>query len=116
LHLYQALPLFEISQSLHQKIEIDRVRTVEIILVGMSLLVIFLVQRLIERILRKSVRNLLITVHFNTMCKFTITMITTQGKFKDFTISIAIDDLPDPELPAIPMILRSTHGGEYIVD
>jgi hypothetical protein len=43
----------------------------------------------------------------------TITRMTTQGRFRDLTISMATDVLPDPELPAIPMILRSCHGGEY---
>lgn len=43
----------------------------------------------------------------------TITRMTTQGRFRDLTISIATDVLPEPELPAIPMILRSSHGGEY---
>jgi hypothetical protein len=32
--------------------------------------------------------------------------------FKDFTISIATDVLPEPELPAIPIMLKSAHGGE----
>jgi hypothetical protein len=37
---------------------------------------------------------------------------TTQGKFKDLTISIATEVFPEPELPAIPIILKSAHGGE----
>lgn len=44
---------------------------------------------------------------------FTITRITTHGKFKDLTISIATELLPEPELPAIPIMLKSCHGGEY---
>jgi hypothetical protein len=36
----------------------------------------------------------------------------TQGKSKDCTISTAKDVLPDPELPATPMMLMSAHGGE----
>jgi hypothetical protein len=36
----------------------------------------------------------------------------TQGKFSDFTISIAKAVLPDPELPAMPIMLISAHGGE----
>lgn len=43
----------------------------------------------------------------------TITRITTQGKLRDLTISIATDVLPEPELPAMPMMLRSCHGGAY---
>lgn len=44
----------------------------------------------------------------------TITRITTHGKFKDFTISIATDVFPEPELPAMPIMLKSAHGGEYL--
>jgi hypothetical protein len=43
----------------------------------------------------------------------TITRITTQGKFKDLTISIATEVFPEPELPAMPIMLKSAHGGEY---
>jgi hypothetical protein len=42
----------------------------------------------------------------------TITRITTHGRFNDLTISMATDVLPEPELPAIPIILKSAHGGE----
>lgn len=42
-----------------------------------------------------------------------MTKITTQGRFSDLTISAATEVLPDPELPAMPMMLRSCHGGEY---
>jgi hypothetical protein len=45
--------------------------------------------------------------------QYTITRITTHGKFKDLTISMATEVLPEPELPAMPMILKSCHGGEY---
>ena len=38
---------------------------------------------------------------------------TTQGKFSDLTICIATEVLPEPEEPAIPIMLRSAHGGEY---
>jgi len=37
---------------------------------------------------------------------------TTQGKFKEATISTAREVFPEPELPAIPMILVLAHGGE----
>jgi hypothetical protein len=37
--------------------------------------------------------------------------ITTQGKFKEATIAIAKEVLPDPELPATPMMLALPHGG-----
>jgi hypothetical protein len=37
----------------------------------------------------------------------------TQGRSKDWTISIAKLVFPEPEDPAIPMMLMSAHGGEY---
>jgi hypothetical protein len=42
---------------------------------------------------------------------FTIERIMTQGRLRDFTISIANDVFPEPELPAIPIMLKSCHGG-----
>ena len=43
---------------------------------------------------------------------FTIDKMATQGRFKELTILWASVDLPEPELPAIPMMLVSAHGGE----
>lgn len=43
----------------------------------------------------------------------TIESMTTHGKFKEDTISKAKDVLPEPELPATPMMLVSVHGGKY---
>jgi hypothetical protein len=37
---------------------------------------------------------------------------TTQGRFNLDTIAWDSVDLPDPELPAIPMMLTLAHGGE----
>lgn len=37
--------------------------------------------------------------------------ITTHGKFREATIAIARDVLPDPELPATPIMLALPHGG-----
>jgi hypothetical protein len=42
----------------------------------------------------------------------TIDRITTQGRFKEETILTANEVFPEPELPAIPMMLVSAHGGE----
>ena len=36
----------------------------------------------------------------------------TQGRLRDLTISTAREVLPEPELPAIPTMLISAHGGE----
>lgn len=41
-----------------------------------------------------------------------IESMTTQGRFKEDTISRAKDVLPEPELPATPMMLVSVQGGE----
>jgi hypothetical protein len=43
----------------------------------------------------------------NTMDKM-----TTHGKLRDATMARAKEVLPDPELPAIPMIDVFAHGGE----
>ena len=37
---------------------------------------------------------------------------TTHGRFKEETISTAKEVLPEPELPAMPMMLVFAHGGE----
>lgn len=37
---------------------------------------------------------------------------TTQGRFNLETMAWDNEDFPDPEDPAIPMILTSAHGGE----
>lgn len=42
----------------------------------------------------------------------TIDRITTQGRFSVETMAWDNVDFPDPELPAIPIIVRSAHGGE----
>jgi len=46
------------------------------------------------------------------MSQGTIDRITTQGRFKEETISTAREVFPEPELPAMPMMLVSAHGGE----
>ena len=45
----------------------------------------------------------------------TIDKITTQGKFKADTMATAKEVLPEPELPATPIMLVFAHGGEYRV-
>jgi hypothetical protein len=42
----------------------------------------------------------------------TIDKMTTHGRFKEETILWDKVDFPDPELPAIPMIVTSAQGGE----
>ncbi len=43
---------------------------------------------------------------------FTMARIATQGKFSELTILWAKVDLPEPELPAMPIMLVSAQGGE----
>lgn len=104
-------PLLQVLESIDQNIKIKCVWTVEIILICMSLAVFLGSQRLVERILQLQVRD----ETFPLSLKFadhTSDRITTQGKFRDLTISIATEVLPEPEQPAIPIMLRSCHGGE----
>jgi len=51
--------------------------------------------------------------HVTPICrtKRTIDRITTQGKLRLATIANANEVLPEPELPATPIILASPHGG-----
>jgi hypothetical protein len=42
----------------------------------------------------------------------TIDKITTQGRLRDATMARAKDVLPEPELPATPIMLAFPHGGE----
>ena len=42
----------------------------------------------------------------------TIDKMATQGKFNELTILWANVDLPEPELPAMPIMLVSAQGGE----
>ena len=44
--------------------------------------------------------------------KHTIDMMTTHGRFSLATIAKAKEVLPDPELPATPIMLALPHGGE----
>jgi hypothetical protein len=41
-----------------------------------------------------------------------IDIITTQGRFSFFTMAWDKVDLPEPELPATPIMLTSAQGGE----
>ena len=39
---------------------------------------------------------------------------TTHGNAREETIASATEVFPEPELPAMPMMLMSAHGGEYL--
>lgn len=72
-------------------------------------------QGLVERILSRAyMLEAPLKLITSTASIHTMTKITTQGRFSDLTISIATEVLPEPELPAIPMMLKSCHGGEYL--
>ena len=43
---------------------------------------------------------------------FTIDRMTTQGRLRERMMAIAKDVLPEPELPATPIMLVFAHGGE----
>lgn len=43
---------------------------------------------------------------------FTMDKMATQGRLSELTILWAKVDLPEPELPAMPMMLVSAQGGE----
>ena len=46
--------------------------------------------------------------------RLTIERITTHGRLSAFTIARDNVVFPDPELPATPMMLVLSHGGEYL--
>lgn len=79
-------------------------------------------ENLVKRVLLQTLANpfLLTSFHLCAESKtplghrylFTIDKMTTHGRFREDTISTASDVLPDPEPPAMPMMLVSAHGGE----
>jgi hypothetical protein len=44
----------------------------------------------------------------------TVERMTTHGNAREETIASATEVFPEPELPAMPMMLMSVHGGEYL--
>jgi hypothetical protein len=43
--------------------------------------------------------------------KLTMERMTTHGRFSLLTMACERVDFPDPELPAMPIMLTSAHGG-----
>lgn len=113
----RTIPLLEIPQGLHQHIKVQRIRTVKVIFIAVGSGMFLRRQTLVEGVLYhtavREVGEFIVGLEIMKPSEDTITRITTQGRFRDFTISMATEVLPDPELPAIPMILKSAHGGEY---
>ena len=100
--------MFQVFEFLNQQVKVYGAGDVKVIFIFKRKFELFLVQRFIERVLReKSGKS------SRTECMQTIDRITTHGRSSEETISTARDVLPEPELPAIPMMLVSVHGGEY---
>lgn len=110
------LPLLQVLESRYQKVKIKRLWAVKVIIICMGLAVFLGSQGLVERILLGAldVRSSHNDPKTRQAILRTMTRITTQGRFSDLTISMATEVLPEPELPAIPMMLKSCHGGEYL--
>lgn len=109
-----SLPLLQVAEGINEKVKINGLRTVKVIFICMRFGVFLGSQSLVERILADCMLGPAHAVKQHVFETRTITRITTQGRFSDLTISMATEVLPDPELPAMPMMLRSCHGGEYL--
>lgn len=101
------LPLLQAFQTLIEEIKVYRLRTIEIIFICVSEPVLLWSQRFVEGVLRLISLQVCPRVDGHT-----IDRMMTHGRSKLLTTSIASDVLPDPDEPAIPMILMSAHGGE----
>ena len=62
------------------------------------------IERILPFITRLDIEGVIISL--------TIDRITTHGRFKEETISTARLVFPETELPAMPIMLVSAHGGE----
>jgi hypothetical protein len=67
-------------------------------------------QRLVEGILHVPVRSSASLPGMESML-LTMDRMTTQGRFSLLTMAWDKVDLPEPELPAMPMMLTSAQGG-----
>ena len=102
-------PGFQILQALHESIKVYGIGRVEIIFIAKCFGRLLRRQRLVKGILYPSV-NLFLSAGLSELL-LTIDMMTTQGRLRDATIARASEVLPEPELPAIPIMLVSAHGG-----
>jgi hypothetical protein len=66
---------------------------------------------LVERVLPTLGEHVVHKMAVNPV-RLTIDIMTTHGKFNFRTIACERVDLPEPELPAMPIMLTSAHGGE----
>ncbi len=103
-------PLLDVLEPLHEQVKVNGIGRVEIIVVPERCGRLGWGQWLVERILQV-VKLVFIsaTEHVGN----TMERMTTHGRSRPEITSTARDVLPDPELPAMPMMLTSCHGGEY---
>ena len=101
----------DVLQSVNEDVEVYSVWRIKIELVTKRCRRLFWRERFVERILHAVFLSWLGHVTQFTRLERTIDKMTTQGKFNEATIAIARDVLPEPELPATPMILALPHGG-----
>lgn len=105
------LAILDVFQAVHEDIEVYGVRGIKVELVTESRCRLLGREGLVERILHAVSLSWLEHVTHCTRLERTIDKMTTQGRFSEATIAIARDVLPEPELPATPMILALPHGG-----
>ena len=104
--------MFEISQTFYQKIEINGVGRVEVILVLHGHYVLLWRRDFVERVLSCSFSEFRGMAVWKEGVEFTMDKMTTHGTFKEETISTANEVFPEPEPPAMPMMLVLAQGGE----
>lgn len=119
------LPCLDITELVDKDVKVDRFWRIEVVIIVESTLGLLRCQRLVEGVLI-AVSGVHVTfdwlgagaciVHcasaLSPSGRLTIDMIVTQGRFRLLMMAIANDVLPDPELPATPMMLALPHGGE----
>ena len=105
------LAILDVLQSVNEDVEVYSVWGIKIELVTKRCRRLLWRERFVERILHAVFLSWLGHVTQFTRLERTIDKMTTQGKFNEATIAIARDVLPEPELPATPMMLALPHGG-----
>lgn len=104
------IPGFQVFKLLSQNVKINRGGRVQIVFVLVSQSLLFGSQDSIEGILVSSTPSMSRRLAKGALT--TIDRMTTQGRFKEEMISRAKEVFPEPELPAMPIMLVSVHGGE----
>lgn len=105
------LAILNVFQPVHENVEVYSVWRIKVELVTKRCRRLLRCKRFVERILHAVFLSWLGHVTQFTRLERTMDKITTQGKLSEATIAIAKDVLPEPELPATPMILALPHGG-----